>query len=239
LPISAIRLSSASALKPPEAPGQTAGQSQSVGEPTGNDRSIAHVLLVAGLRAAGKSTFLEQLMRAELPDEVAARIPAGAGSWPQYWAGYHLLWRPLLWSRARRQRLRPTGKEPTFALHYDLMRLPWAGLEDPALAAARSARRLTIVTIRPPADRLLGQYHRRRRERLASFGSGKQPSRTAALYTTEGWVDDLYGRWSDAMAEFAPPAAIDWLEIEPVASGPHKAWRIRSDKADISSEIAD
>ncbi len=177
-------------------------------------------------------------MREELPEEVAARIPAGASRWPQYRPGYHWLWRPVLWSRTRRwhlwQRLpagiRPTDKGLAFALHYDLMRLPWAGLEDPALRATRSARRLTIVTIRPRVDRLIGQYQRRKRDRATRFVPSPWPTPTAELYSSDGWVDKLYDNWLASVTELAPAADVNALEIEPVEGAPETAWRIRPNR---------
>ena len=243
--MSGIRLSLANELKPTEAPGQKPAQVQSAGERFGTNRPVAHVLLVAGVRAAGKSTFLDQLMCSGLPEELAAHIPAGADRWPQYLAGYHLLWRPMLWSGARQhrllrlvpRRLRPAADDLSFALHYDLTRFAQAGIKDPALAVVRSARRLTVVTVRAPPDQLIGQYERRRLQRLAGLDAGKRTPRTTALYLAEGWVDNLYNDWSVAVAaEFAPQTATHWLEIEPVANGPRKDWHIRR-KADMSSQI--
>lgn len=113
------------------------------------------MIVVAGPSEAGKSTFLEQLARGQLRQQILDLLPERAGNWSQVHALEHSQWLPPL--------MDPRSPLVTgLVLHYDLTRrfLPTIGAfaNDPALNIIRRAISVTIIDIRADSDRLLRQW---------------------------------------------------------------------------------
>jgi hypothetical protein len=112
------------------------------------------LLLVAGPSCSGKSTLIQQLCDGELP-QIAMQLRLGD---------------PAAWHCVLPQDVSPDRKLAQVILHYDFLR-PWTGAgtpayqEDEVLRLARSAARMTLVTLWVPPDEL----RRRMVERRSAF----------------------------------------------------------------------
>ena len=118
-------------------------------------------MVVAGVRGAGKSTFLEQLNRRGLPANVGCLLPTNIDTWPQLHAINHSDWLPtILGENGSHAPIR------NFVLHYDLFRLTRLVPEldpsyDPARLILGQTKALTAVLIRPEDSQLVRQYYKR------------------------------------------------------------------------------
>jgi hypothetical protein len=177
------------------------------------------VLLVAGPSGAGKSTFIDLLTRGQLPPEIEAELPHGAGRWPHLEAN-DLLKRGIRADSALLERLH--GGEG-IVLHYDIAFIYRHGIEeyerDPA-AALFAGDNCTIVCLKPARDRLMCQFTSRRERHLQNKSRARQvwarrvrlPLRRAvarlrgqsfpeaiALYKDHDWLGRCYQRWEAFM----------------------------------------
>lgn len=139
-------------------------------------RRIEDLTIVAGPTSSGKTTFIERLTaspelrrQAGIPQEVAAVV------------------------NATRLRQLPDGPLGHVILHYDLMRPFDRSLRthqrDPATSLALAARRVTVLTLDPPRDRLAGQI------KAANPNPSKRHLRLEKLYREPGFVDRWYQEW--------------------------------------------
>ena len=121
---------------------------------------VSHLLLVAGPSGAGKSTFLKKLAAGDLPHEIAAALPAEAGSWMQT-NGIKVV------RKGGGRVHRHGGRISGLVLHYDIMR-PWQSPiadygDDRSLAALSAADAITMVELRPDPASLAAQLTARAR----------------------------------------------------------------------------
>jgi 2-polyprenyl-3-methyl-5-hydroxy-6-metoxy-1,4-benzoquinol methylase len=117
-------------------------------------RRIAHLTVVAGPTAAGKSTFVERLLASKklrqqlgIPEEVSAYAAA---------ASVNTL---------------PLGRQEHVVLHYDILHPYMRSLRsygrDSVLSIFDSAERISFLTIMTARDQLQEQFHRRELENLS------------------------------------------------------------------------
>ena len=72
-----------------------AGEAGSVG--------LKHLLVIAGPSGGGKTTFITQLVSAQLPDQVRAQLPYGAEEWAELSAGGYKRWLPTIIERSTKK----------------------------------------------------------------------------------------------------------------------------------------
>ena len=125
---------------------------------------IGHLVLIAGAQAAGKTTFIQDLLSQRLPREVASLLPVPGDGWSVHGAEDI--------AAIERAGRRVEG----LVLHYDLMRwLKFKGFaRDPVLGLLRQAKQVTIVTLMPSAGRL-AKHHGVRHLRLAAGQETHRP----------------------------------------------------------------
>lgn len=208
---------------------------------------LERLVLVAGARGAGKSTFIRQMVAGTLAPEIARSIPEGTADWPLYVDSKVLEWLPPLTKRKR-----PPGTPTEVVLHYDLIHLAMFDRKDKVLAALRLARDLTVVTVRPPTDVIVEQYGRRTGKALddltrqlataALSRSRDQEDRldrakysleymrqlsdfTKSGYRRPGWIDSLYRAWNAAVTDLAFAETIRRIEVAP-RDGPEIGWKL-------------
>lgn len=109
---------------------------------------IDHLVVIAGAQAAGKTTFIQDLLARRLPRQVATHLPVVGDGWRVHGAEDIAA---IEESAARGTRL---------LLHYDLMRwLKFKGFaRDPVLRFLEHAKQVTVVNLRPSAARLAKQH---------------------------------------------------------------------------------
>lgn len=116
------------------------------------ERRLRHVIVVAGPSGAGKNALIEQLMWGEAQPDVLAALRLQPGEALLIAELDHAQWMPTL--------VDTPGRTPV--VHYEMTRTGLAfgeGFEcDPALQVLRLAETATIVTLRPPRDRLIRQW---------------------------------------------------------------------------------
>jgi hypothetical protein len=173
---------------------------------------MEHLLLVAGPGGGGKSTFMRMVSAGTLPPELRRLLPDGVESWPQMGT-----------DRSRRGLRKLMGAE-RIVLHYDIAataRREQSYAADPVLAGLKSARRLTVLEIRPSQGQLVHQLSSRtaaaeaRRSRWSKlwrdsslmylFQLRKRLRRNrfprkALLYERAGWLGSCYARWDAFLA---------------------------------------
>jgi hypothetical protein len=113
-------------------------------------QGVSHLLIVSGVSGAGKSTFLRQLAKKELPDHIRAQFPPDAEKWVQLDFGIKL-WLPIILQLAKKSEI--SG----LVLHYDLTRdqLLTGGYHgDKVLSLLEVARDITVINLQPPFERL-------------------------------------------------------------------------------------
>jgi hypothetical protein len=111
---------------------------------------VGHLIIVAGVSGAGKSTFLRQLAKMQLPDSIRAQLPPGAEKWLQLEFGAKL-WLPIILQLADKREI------PGLVLHYDLTRerLLYGGYHrDNASSLLKTARNITVINLQLPLERL-------------------------------------------------------------------------------------
>jgi hypothetical protein len=166
-----------------------------------------HLLLICGPGGSGKSTFIEQLRSGRLVPELRELLPPGAEFWPH------------MGSDRSERGLRRLREAKDLVLHYDIAaraRRQESYMGDPILAGMLSAKRLTIIDIRPSRERLLNQLSSRsaeaeaRRSMLSRLWRSaglhyvrhfrkmrqRRGLRTkASLYEERSWLETLYEQW--------------------------------------------
>jgi hypothetical protein len=121
--------------------------------------AIGHLLVVAAPAGAGKSTFLAQLRSGELPAAIRAKLPPSVEHWAQLEANAGQPFLSALSDAERRTSI------PGLAFHYDTTcKWVWYGhdsREDPLKQLLELAQKVTIVNLRPSAERLTRQLSQR------------------------------------------------------------------------------
>jgi energy-coupling factor transporter ATP-binding protein EcfA2 len=174
---------------------------------------MEHLLLIAGPSGSGKSTFIAMLYASRLPPEVRRLLPTGAERWPKTSA-----------DRSRRG-LRAVRALENVILHYDIAgpaRRRESYAKDPVLAGLASARQVTVVEIRAPADRLVNQFQSRSAAAEAKWSWWRKLWRRSVpqtllhvagplgrikvakkpvLYSQPEWLKGCYARWDAFIGE--------------------------------------
>ncbi len=217
---------------------------------------LRHLIVVAGARGAGKTTFLWDLVKRRLPPEVRRLVPLKAPQWPQAEASDFDVWLPMIGVGSGEG-----GRIENLVLHYDLVNY-FAGLHPEALLALEAADNLIAITIAPPLDRLTFQYASRTADfRSSVLEEGEMPGRARnhvarslltypeqpanmwrvlkhiddsrkrvlAHYSETGWLDELYRRWDEEIRRRFCGSVFRAATIEPGAPGVGDAdrWRLR------------
>jgi hypothetical protein len=203
----------------------------------GSEQVLAHLIVVAGLKGAGKSTFIQSIRQRTLSPAIAALLPQGAARWPEFPAGEAATWLPVLLQDSRSTR--------TGILHYDLDHFSRAGKRHASATAMTLARNLTVINMVPTLAQLTSQFNRRESQALllhqlgpSSNNAGNatsaeririRRSRVLNLYATPGWADEMLLSWNAFVREAAAGANLLILEIEPEGvSGAVPGWRLKS-----------
>lgn len=132
------------------------------------------LLVVAGLHAAGKSTFLRRLAHGDLPPAIAKLLPEGAGSWP------------ICGGRNAKSAIPVLKSGGDVILEYDLMRCIQKGAfgRDNGLAIIGKAREVTVVTLDVPGTRAARQLS----HRYEHLRPGEGFAQSAPPLSTPGWA---------------------------------------------------
>jgi hypothetical protein len=215
------------------------------GQPIPGQRPITHLLVVAGLKGAGKSTLIRALRRRALPPEIASLLPQESANWPEIPAGTSHRWLPAMVRRA----------EPAI-LHYDLYLFAKTGTEFPAAQSLSFARQLTVIDILPTVDRLAMQFGAREGRVMldgmigydprATDGVTRRASQTIAMvgarrsevldrYATAGWVEEVYKSWKTFVRAAAAGADLFVIEIEPETAMGGAGWRLKRKDSRLAS----
>lgn len=215
----------------------------------GKHAGYAHLVVVAGTSGSGKSTFVDQLLARDLPDDINARLPAGIHGWPVVGASM----KPIL----------PDNTDG-FIFQYDMNGRGIAGGrdfdDDPALSCLSLTQIVTVINLRPSTGLMIDQLVAREgggrtREQLLRerFWSPRQPlirkilnkwqpwidckrrhscRRKINLYNQAGWLDGLYERWQIYLHSLGTKGTtIEQIFLEPDMStqvGNAYSWRIVS-----------
>lgn len=117
---------------------------------------VARALIVAGPSGAGKSSFLRALTAGQLPPDLLAALPEGAGRWQVVCAG-----QPHEWSILAKADVTGAPLEG-IAIHYDVTTAwHWHNRDfkqDPFWRLLCDCPEFTWVDIRPQRDRLIAQW---------------------------------------------------------------------------------
>jgi hypothetical protein len=173
-------------------------------KPDGNELpAIGHLLVVAAPAGGGKSTFLAQLRSGELPVAIMAKLPQGVEHWVQLESNSRL---PLLSVLSERER---QNVIPGITFHYDTTcKWVWYGndsREDPLKQLLELAQKVTIVNLRPSAERLTRQLSQRE---IQTRGTQALRGRRLTWKVGEAMRTAARSILSGA-ARFVPPA---WIE---------------------------
>jgi hypothetical protein len=225
------------------------------------ERPLAELMVVAGLRGAGKTTFLRALSAGWLDPVIAARIPKSASSWPQVEGADHAAWLPMVAAGSL--------PIPNLTLHLDIASL-LAGFGREALEVLRMADSVMVINLRPAAERLVAQLNQRSLYSIGRLAAGKEPSRDIwdhlarpllppaltrfpggrgqagyldedrlrmiALYRDAGWMARVHGEWDATVGTLAAGAGLRILDLEPRDDGqPRPMWALLRDSNDAES----
>jgi hypothetical protein len=217
---------------------------------------LRHLIVVAGARGAGKTTFLWDLVKRRLPPEVRRLLPLKAAQWPQADASDFDVWLPMIAAGSGKD-----ARIENLVLHYDLVNY-YAGLHSEALAVLSEADRLTGVTIAPALDRLAVQYAARTAGvRNSVLSEGYLPARALnhvaralvthapqradipravnyiddtrmnvlTRYSEAGWLDALHRCWEEEVRGRFRGTVIGMMVLEPddPASRDGPVWRLQ------------
>jgi hypothetical protein len=194
---------------------------------------------VAGLKGAGKSTFIRSIAQGTLPPRIAALLPKEAETWPELPAGHANAWLPCLIGTA--------APIPGAILHYDLHHFYRPGSRHPSRQALLLARRVTVINVFPAVERLNAQFNKRESQALLlrvleSGANGASSSRslksmerirtrrsdTLRLYSTPGWVEEVRRNWNAFVREAVAGAESCIVDIEPQGPvGDAVGWRLK------------
>lgn len=119
---------------------------------------IGHLLVVAGVPGAGKSTFIDQLNSGSLPSVIIEKLPGRAGAWPCLHNKHLHLLVPMVREIVSQVHL------PRLVLHCDLTKRQFikslqgtAVQFDPFASIADLAEEITFVTIQPTSEQIIDQ----------------------------------------------------------------------------------
>jgi hypothetical protein len=195
-------------------------------------RPVGHLVVVSGLKASGKTTFLNSLASRSLSPEIEAALPDDTARWRSVVAEQSDYWLPEV--------RRGIGG---LVLHYDLYRLVRHGPTDAAAETLRLAKSLTLVNIRPPIERLIAQFSARsaKEARRKLLGRGAEPGspieagkaialRTRILeqYATPGFAEKVYTDWDSLVAAAEAPGDLSIVEIAPAGTAEAPGWVLLS-----------
>jgi hypothetical protein len=139
---------------------------------SGQSATIGHIVMIAGPSCSGKSTFVSELRRKSVPNEVAKCLPSQVHLWKQLYAG-QLQKKDL-------HRLLDTDAPLGLLVQYDLMRCYTKCFAeynlDPAIRTViETGAPLTIVTLTADREMLLDQLFAR--IRMGNYVSWNQEKR--------------------------------------------------------------
>jgi hypothetical protein len=138
------------------------------GRPTCERNGLAHLVVVAGPSGSGKSTFVGQLTAGTLPIWLMDLLPEGATNWRCLKRAGHRDWLPRISEQARRGEIAGVILDFDMATSYE---------DNPVLTLLRTAKRVTVITLRPAADELIRQLSHRE----SAPTGGKADRRSAPL----------------------------------------------------------
>ena len=179
---------------------------------------IETMVVVSGPSAAGKSTFIRQLMNGTLAADILATIPDQAGNWPLV-DGNDIMKQ----QKSATDVLPKGGIIPGIVVHYDfvhILRINFAGTyrDDPFYELFDLSKRIVICDIRPTRSRLVDQFEQRLAQQKKRRGllknsfralihnpmrslknrlSGVSHENKQELYNSEQWLDECYARWDE------------------------------------------
>jgi hypothetical protein len=182
------------------------------------DNTIMHnsVLLVAGVRASGKSTFINALKSNNLDSSIRSSLPAGVEKWPQVNAKDMVL-------RNKQGQVQVKIKlYDSFILHYDILRPLTYNMnsfqEDQLLNYLINMKALNVISIFPNSKQLIEQFSERlelrkqnlstvarlnlyaqsyiyKNLRAANISSPPQKLKPLLLYQDHVWLRDYHKSW--------------------------------------------
>lgn len=155
-------------------------------------QQIEHLLLIAGPSGAGKSTFIRALVDGQLPEEITAHLPQEARKWPRTSA-------KELAAKGLTAIISNAGQCPELVVHYDIMRPYSKGYKDYAQdltlsAITARAVKVTVTTVLPTTDRLLGQYLARANGSVAREVQLNAPLLKRLRRRARPWVSRVFRR---------------------------------------------
>jgi hypothetical protein len=162
------------------------------------------LLFVSGPSGAGKSLFVEHLTSGRLPRHITSELPAGSQHWPLL-EGHDFFKGGMDFARYRTR----TAAFGGAIVHYDIAFLRRFALQypaDPVFAIFDRSDDVTVVLLKPTAERLAVQYRGRRAEHL------RRKRRFNVLWGT--WVRGPVKR---LMRRLSGVPATDTLYDDPVA----------------------
>lgn len=152
-------------------------------------RKIGHLVVVAGLNAAGKSTLISKL---KSEADLRAQCGMENGDWPV--------------ADASSQRL-PDGEQPTAIFHYDLLHAFGRSARtidrDVSVQLLKHADRVTILTLATPLPIL---KQRLTNEIAGSWRKKKRQRRILENYSKPGFTERWINEWFEVCTKEVPEA---------------------------------
>jgi hypothetical protein len=202
-----------------------------LGNARGPQRPLAHLLLVAGARGAGKTTFIQAVQSGRTDPAILACLPRNTAHWPTIEAWQHTSWIPRITTTDEK-------RIPRLILHCDLVTMKDASVGR-ALDVVKLARKVTAVNVRPDIARLAVQFSARTSGQVASIAIGERVLNTGPadqagqvryaeqmrrtvleLYSEPNWVEQLYAEWNADLIRTATGALLRLVEVQPLEPGP-------------------
>jgi hypothetical protein len=211
------------------------------------------VLIVAGVRASGKSTFIDALKSNNLDPAILGRLPDGVENWPQMYA------KDMVFRNKQKQLQLNISLHDSIILHYDILRPLAYKMEsfknDLLLNYLSSTKNLYVVSIFPNSKQLIEQFSDRmelRKQNLSIFAhlklyvesfifkkwnfvkkSSSPKLKPLLLYQDDKWLIDYHKRWKAFIEDIIDPER--HIELAPL-NKINPGWKIIDKDLDLFSE---